>query len=372
MLTNIINNQTFTGYDARRLRALCFSHKVGGVTNELSEIGQKVGFDVFVASGKSLCKPQNIISFSPLANCNPWAQDIAVVTPQNRVTAAICNHDLASLMTKKFFGLDNRAKIGITPPAGGNLFFVDAGNNNTVLLAGENTAKINDIEKLKDFYGVKEIHFIPQMDFHLDLFIRPLDKKRVLVCDDDLTMDVLTRGKEKIKNYITKNRKGIFKQIKLNRLENNLNEKISAFEKAQFENPFKNVSTNKVCEVLENLGFTTIRVPGRYYSVKQLICDDISLFHEVNYMNSIVHKSKEGKLYYITNKSLIDENLKLTPDLIEDLDFSFEKEFIKSLSGLISDKNIYFMRGKNDFIPKKLLQSRGGIHCFASEVPEKI
>jgi hypothetical protein len=43
---------------------------------------------------------------------------------------------------------------------------------------------------------------LPQMDYHLDLFIRPLDKKRILVADDRKTLNVLKEGVQKLHNYI--------------------------------------------------------------------------------------------------------------------------------------------------------------------------
>ena len=51
-------------------------------------------------------------------------------------------------------------------------------------------------------YSCDKMTILPQMDYHLDLFIRPLDKKRVLVADDRKTLDVLKDGFQKLHNFI--------------------------------------------------------------------------------------------------------------------------------------------------------------------------
>lgn len=368
MQTGKINSTTFTGYGPMRLRAICLTRPLANVSMELAEIGKKANFDVFVGSRDRLLRPCDLKNWESLRDSNPWAQDVSVVTPDNRVTAGTCNVRLAKLMAEKFFGGSDKLELGLDPPMGGNLFFVKDLKGKMELLAGANCAQKDNID-LKRFYGVDKVHYIPQMDFHLDVFMRPLDNGRVLVADDDLTSNVLSLGMEKIEGLLSRKNVGFFKKIKLKEIKENLNNKISKFASARADNPYKS-NTKDICDTLQNLGYKPIRVPGRLYNVGKSPYGFDALLHDVNYMNAIVPVGKDGQMHYITNKSLIDEEIKLTPELSQELDYSFEKEFLKSIEGLFLKDNIYFMRGNNDIIPNILKSSRGGIHCLASEVPE--
>lgn len=47
-----------------------------------------------------------------------------------------------------------------------------------------------------------KIHIIPQADFHLDLFIRPLKDKKVLIADDEMMLQILNKGFKKIQEAV--------------------------------------------------------------------------------------------------------------------------------------------------------------------------
>ena len=83
--------------------------------------------------------------------------------------------------------------------AGGNLFIVN-NNGEDELLIGRDSAQKMSTKELQENYKVEKIHILPQMDYHLDLFIRPLDKNRILVADDNLTLITLLNGLNKVKN----------------------------------------------------------------------------------------------------------------------------------------------------------------------------
>ena len=88
-------------------------------------------------------------------------------------------------------------------------------------------------------------------------------------------------------------------------------------------------------------------------------------------MNANVIKNRDGKLVYITNKSSVDDMLKLTPEISEKIGFSFEDEFIKSISDYVDREHIYFINGEKDFVKDRLLYDfGGGIHCLCTEIPE--
>jgi len=48
---NNLSNISFKGYDARKLRGFLMATNYSNIANEMSKIGRKEGFDVFIADG---------------------------------------------------------------------------------------------------------------------------------------------------------------------------------------------------------------------------------------------------------------------------------------------------------------------------------
>lgn len=297
---------------------------------------------------------------------------------------------------------------------GGN-FFVCNNKGKNELLINENKL-IYDEELLKKMFNVEKIHVMPMLDYHLDLFIRPLEDGNVLVADNEMTKAGMKDGIEKIKKYMSSNEPGDNEKQELEdvttAIENQL-EKLNITEKFAPYKPLEN--TEKVVEVLQKAGYNPIRVPGSYYYLdgmknkdreKQLwanfednkeaikeICQNesetvkkkIDIFLEIeklkaqtsknfavdlvnmyenNFVNAIVTK-KDGKLIYITNDSLLDKKLGITPEIEAKTGFSTKKMFIESLAPYIDKENIRFIDEKTT---EKLFKYMGGVHCTAAEI----
>ena len=204
------------------------------------------------------------------------------------------------------------------------------------------------------------------MDYHLDLFIRPLANKNILITDDEKTKKVLVEGRQKILKKLEQDPENK-KYIDIaDRFEKIIRKFITA------RNMNFHPQTNEVENILKFHGFNTIRVPGRVYTSNHYRKDTQILYHDCNYMNANVCINKDGELIYITNKSNIDKNLGLTEDIIKEIDFSFEKSFIKSLAPYVKPEHIYFIEGQDNFVADKMLLSYlGGIHCTCAEIPEE-
>lgn len=357
------NNLTFTGYDARSFKALCLASPRLEIARELSAIAKKSGVDVFVASGNKVLPPEKLEKFEFVCH-SPWAQDIAIVTPKNQFIADFQYSSYAKLLKEKF---KKPLHLELSTPAGGNLYYIKDTDGKDILLAGS-SAFFDFIEpaRFENLYGIKKVDYIPQMDFHIDLFVRPLDHKRILIADDELTKFVLKKGLSKIHqlNKRTSNF-DIFRKLSLNKIENNLNNALDKFEDAICENHY--AKFDETSKILKSKGYKVYRVPGRIYDVNELTGD---LDHSLNYMNAIVTKNKKNNLVYITNKSLFDKKIGLTPEIIKASGFSFENEFIKSVRPFVKRENIYFIEGKHSELSGILHDTGGGIHCLVTEIPK--
>lgn len=399
----ITNNINFKGYDARKLKAIAvtdvgYDYEIG---KQLDAVAKQNGFaletlnnnelrplsycfepvlpdreslkkmaDYNNANKNSIFKiivnphiyQPPIRGFKNSDNTTKWAQDIATVTLQNTVLAKEPLSALGIKIADKYW----KRYIPETSNhiAGGNLFFMSTDEGEKVLL-GQNE-KIKYRYKTPLLYanlGTTDIIYVPQMDYHLDLFIRPLDDGRVLLANDDLTMDMFANG---IKTFreIENNTADMNVSRQLVPILDKLGRQRTAFERAISENI--NPKYDKVERVLKNNGFTPIPVPARIYSTHE----NTFLIHKTNYINAIVTLNDNGELVYITNKSDFDKNLGITPEIESKYGFSTEKTFVDSISDYVKKENIHFISGKNDAVADMLRSQYGGIHCLACEIPE--
>lgn len=355
---------TFNGYDARRLKALCLTFNKNNIADELAEVGQKVGFDVFVASDKGLVRPQMLKpkEFRWVVS-DPWAQDIAVFTPENQVVAACKNYNYSKVLGAAF---DKEPKLQLVTPAGGNFFYVKNTDGKNIVLSGKsNKGYMLHSTEIEDIYGVDKVDYVPQMDFHIDLFLRPLDNKRVLIADDTMTVNLLQKGIDIFKKYKENSGLNFIDKTVYSRILKKLNKALESFKDAIYTNRFAKVDEAEA--VLKEKGYKVFRVPGRIYNIE---FEKTDLKHELNYMNAIVTKDKNDNLVYITNKSLFDINMGITPKIAKHVGFSFENEFVNILSNFIPKENIYFISGQKNEVHWLLKNRSGGIHCLVTEVPE--
>lgn len=391
-----IQQPTFKGYDARPLKGFLMSSNCHGIADEMYKIGQKEGFKIFmprntdgietitekhkyiselwaqdywtIIKNKLFTLTTDIIS-DKIKNCFNLKYDFTETITRNSNEFKEVNNDLWNLFAdlartnpddfNEIFSLKKAEltqHLHRTHIPGGNIFIVKNGEDDCVFV-GENELEKYDIEEIRAMYGVNDVIVLPQMDYHLDLFIRPLDDKRVLLADDKLTVRVLEEGLEKLpKDDDTYKAMRSFINIFKSNIQLN--------DRAQ---------TDEIEEILEDNGFEVIRVPARVYDTEPGGDEDASLKQFCNYINANVLINKDGEMVYITNKSNIDELLGLTPALSKKIGFSFEKSFIDSISKYVNPEHIYFVDGDNNFVSKFMLTGyQGGIHCTCSEVPEGV
>ena len=213
MQINQINNYpssktSFKGYDARQLKGFLVHENFRGIGRDMLEIGKKEGFKVysfFSKNGSQFCR-------EGVPNINwmglEWIQDIFTFRNKSLLTNATIREAKA---IKEFFGLEsiNNGKgmtydMGRKYIAGGNFYIVKNGEQEEALVGANDINNYLEgsngptIDEIKQMLNVEKVISVPQIDYHIDLFIRPLDKKRVLLADDEMGLNVLREIKEKI------------------------------------------------------------------------------------------------------------------------------------------------------------------------------
>lgn len=405
-----ISQNTFKGYDARPLKGFLMSSNYLGIADEMAKIGQKERFKIYSPFGgpnRNICK--EMVPPNSKRCVNLWAQDywsivkdklfflekdtiansimkffnlkpdftekIVRETPRFReinsdlwglfIEAAKINPDDPKLTFSRLRG-EREEILKQAHISGGNLFIIDDGESE-IGLVGEDELIKYDEDEITGMYGLDDVIVLPQMDFHVDLFIRPLNNKKILLADDMLSLEILENGLQKLHEYKLNS-----KDTKLDEIEAKYKNTVKIF-KEDMTLINKRPQADEVAEILEDAGFDIIRVPGRVY---EALFDgenglESLLKHYCNYINANVLINKEGDLVYITNKSNIDERLGLTPELSEKIGFSFEKSFADSISEYVKPEHLYFVDSEENFVSKLMLfEYQGGIHCICSEVPE--
>lgn len=377
-----INQTSFNGYNARPLRGFLMRSNAYGIADEMYKIGQKEGFKVFMPRGNTIiekpCEKNKEIK-------NLWTQDYWTIVKDkllalnpNELTCIIqCYFNLKDniIQTEKrvnkenkecksnlFFNsfilnsinsyVDRMKNLYASHIAGGNIFIMQ--NSESVIVGNSELQKYSK-EEIQKMYDAEDVIVLPQMDYHLDLFIRPLDKKRVLLADDNMMIKSLEKSLNKIPK--DDNAYTLLKNY------------IHSFQLSIEEN--SNSQADEIEEILQNNGFEVIRVPARIYNIENNNEDDLCLLnHDLNYINANVLLNKNDELVYITNKSNLDSLPDLSFHIKEMVVSDFEESFIDAVSAYIKPEHIYFVNGDDGFISKTLLPNyQGGIHCTCSEVP---
>lgn len=359
----ISNNspQAFKGYGARPLNGVFMRYtNIKGfpkVAEQLEKIGQKHGFDVFVQTHNSILKNnvQTLPQYQKIRGGSEyiWCQDNVTFLSEG---AFITNHKLVNkfgIELQDF--LELKKFISRKHVAGGNYFIIENDGKKELLL-GENEVK--HLTQLVEQLGVNSINIISQADFHLDLFIRPLKNKDVLVTDDKMWIDRVSKVMERIQKDDVLRKDNKIKKVydKLSEIMNRLtvmNSPISQYVKPPI-----------IQEELVKFGYNPIKVPGRIFDYKNSD-EGIIPQHILNYMNAIVHENEAGELVYITNKSNLNRYCGITDTVAKKIGFDFELEFINSVKDYIKPENIYFVNTQT-----MLKCFEGGIHCLAAEMPK--
>ena len=177
----------------------------------------------------------------------------------------------------------------------------------------------------------ENIYPIPQQNFHLDMFLRPIGYPYVLVDNPNLVLKNvkdLQDGSEQMKHL-------------LKRVKAHINSKKHW------------AKVDSTLEDLKKHGFIPIEIAGDYLP-------------EVNFMNAIVHKRNDGTLSYITNSSKNSSKTYL----------EFMNMFENDLKSKVPNvAKVHFVAGKEDFEGRNFVMSSlynlsGGLHCMTLEEPD--
>ena len=415
MKTQNINNTNFTGYSARQLKGFFVVDKNMPACKELMKLTPQTGLEIFTPQIASKSVRKDYASASATKQLM-WGQDY-ITFLCSKVSMFEGNRDfLKRIMNATANGTKT---LGYTPfkPTdhlrGGNFFVT----NNNELLLHEARANYSQ-DELKKVFGVTAVHIIPKLDYHLDLFIRPLRDDIVLVADENSTEEMLKFGLNKLVEYKANHSLSDEELKQYAKAEKSFKNIIDAMKVTQEYSPYKPIEkTEEVIKTLENAGYKAIRVPSNYYLLenhqnKEVLKEQIKKFNNHldflntlkrnldeekqhlfqgfidltienankkkdfignefvnqylnNFTNAIVTE-KNGELVYITNASLLDDELELTKKMINQIGFSTQQYFIDSIKEFVKPENIHFISKETT---KELFKYLGGIHCTGSEIP---
>lgn len=418
--SNYTPTPAFKGYEARKLSGVFVTDK--SCADAIKKFTDKTELNVYqpnIAS-KSIKK-----ELYQLSNENKflWAQDyLTFINDKAKAVLFDNSRDFLKRVLratsdgiKKDF---NYLPVKAEPHLRGGNFFLCTNKGKKELLIVENKDIYSD-EVLKAIFDVENIIKIPKTDYHLDLFIRPLDDGNILVSDINKTKEGLQKGYEKIKEYFENNNLTEEEKEELESIINNIDLAIKKLDiTLQFDKYKPQENVDKVVETLKNAGYNPIRVPAAYHYLdgvktkekeqelwnkfknnSQLLIDwsknqseniqenvnnlitletfknknnpyfavDFESFYVNNFINAIVNKKQNGELVYITNAPMLDTELGITKEIEQKTGFSTKNMFIKSVEPYIKKENIYFIDEK---LTQKLFKKMGGIHCVAAEIPD--
>ena len=195
------NTQNFTGYDARKLRGLFISDK--RCAEQIKKFANVLEVDIYTPSiaSKSIRK-----DYAEVTNSNQfiWAQDYVTVMDTRAILFDSTREHIKRVLRASTDGLSKVLKlptIKSEPHLRGGNFFVCDVNGIKKLIVGDNRANIYPQDLFKKIFGVDEICPIPRLDWHIDLFIRPLDNGNVLVADYNATQKGLNDGLETLRKH---------------------------------------------------------------------------------------------------------------------------------------------------------------------------
>lgn len=372
------NKISFKGYDARPLcgiyaRDTGFGKPFYSLMEETAKILNKENVDVFIQTNKGIIK--NNFNYEKFQGCNinPFAQDrVTFIDNKNFMARGIMpiNENFEAIID--FFKanwLDKNIHV-----EGGNYFFIKEGNNKESVLLGKDSLKFNKITEIREHFKGKKLYTVTQPDYHIDLSLRPLNNKNILINDPGMLLNELNQAIKRANIVNDKNPSPELSNV-IKNLEKLLNETSAAFEKYNIKAQAKTLR-----EELKANKFNVIRVPAAVMQPAKSVSGarnpnsiESRLFDErnysLNYLNAIVHERPDKSLVYITNKSGLDKKVGITPQIAEQIDFSFEKMFVKSLKGIIKPEDIHFVGEDCRFLPDLLKNSDAGIHCLISEIP---
>ena len=345
-----INNTqiNFKGHEAQPLEALVVqkTEAFNGehLINELNAIAQQYKL--------------NIIP-SPIDEV--WTQDLFTVTPKGRV---IAESEEYKKIASSYLHLNQEDNEKIPHEQGGNLFYVKNKKGETVIITGIGHLEKNKVNK--NYYQADKVIKIPKADFHVDLFLTPIGDNKILLADDNLMLEQLSKMVKKLEIEQKKEGNSAREQQDLNIALFDVTKLYKKFKGEISKNEF--CSTSKIKSILQKEGFEVISVPSRIY-------DSLGgeLGHKLNYSNAVTFKTENNETVLITGKSNLNEKMGLTESIQNRIGMNFESIFIDTVKDLIKPENIHFVEGGEDHhgnLDSILWNYGGGLHCMCAEIPQ--
>ena len=377
--TNFNYKQTFKGCDARPLKAvvagnyrsICQSDYRNWlkVLKEISEIfAKEKNIDCLIMDQdgthpvKSFLDAINYTKDGRIDQWHRylWMQDYITISPNKKMCAESFNKYDESFAND--FGLipcsvDRHV-------AGGNLFFVNNGNEDILLIGNHILKRFNEkqLNELKETFNIEKCYTISQPDFHIDLGIRPLNNKNILVNDSEMMIEILKQYILKAKDYLLINPNDSSVQKVLQNLKMALKRHSSNIKKSNL------VDANQLSRELTALGFNPIRVPAALVNdfVRGNDWNHFSHYvYDANFMNSIIHERPDKSLLYLTNQP-IDTICTDAESCLgaKKIGFDLKTIFEEAVKEYINKSNIHYLS------TQEMLKNRsGGLHCMFAEVP---
>ena len=373
MLINNIQNTgktNFRGYDACPLKTLYTQDLEEDfeveMFKQLHKIGIKEGFDVVAAHNNKLYHYTEDIKAKGRSNNCAWAQDNKIFIRENGknklLIPDICVDTPVLDSAYKFSELAKTEKIlSNTNFEGGNVFLGKKPDGENYALIGEdifatnlvnslytmqNPDKNTVLKNLAETFKVKEenIFIVPQANWHIDIFLRPIGFPYVLINNPEMAIENLEELKKSAKDDEEKMYLG---GVLLRDTQNDYRRLI--------RNKYKPIEDVK--KALIKQGLIPIEIGGIYGNNG-----------EINFMNAIVNKRPDGTMGYITNSAKSRRPV----------DLELEKMFKKQLKEKIKEiEDVYFVRGLNNYqnsgvnTMRWLLENKsGGVHCLTCEEPD--
>ncbi len=355
-----ISNVAFHGYDARPLKYIvmrnAFDIDLLPAAQQIEAIGKKHGFKMIFEGEDVFEKVPKDRTFTlcPQKEVNPWVQDKICVIKDKLL---VLNNKDNDTRLHDFLGLKQEKIEPEKYVAGGNMYFIKNGKKEEILVGQ------NDCEKAMQLFPHAEIFEVPQADFHIDLFLRPLKDKKILVTDDNMTLKILSEALNNLKKSKIPDKKELIQKL-IHRIKNMYD--------CIDRNPFSNMDA--VINKLKQNGFEPIRVPGRIINNYNYSGESVQWENLLNYMNAIVHENPQGELVYISTFSKFIQNMGFSEKIAQEIGLDMEAHFKKALSEHIKPSNIHFIKGGKSYDSdiSWLLKCRdGGIHCLSAEVPKE-
>lgn len=392
MKISLLNNQYFKGHAAGRIKNLYMQNPASesqvNIYNQLRQIGQQEGFgvimhgDTFVKSDK-LDKPNKMLPWGI------WSQDNKMFLNKGGKSTIYSYENAREYMKSEAESLAQKIeyphKKTKSSIDGGSVYFGKKDNGENYMFISQTAVldnavleyarykidgnvdedvitdlcqglqcKVGDVilnpkefekdmeyfvqkalETISSDYDIKPENIIrvPDCDFHIDLFMRPLNYPYVLVNDDKEIDKAIERFKEQYSN--SADNKRFFTRV----LESCANVQREVYS-----------SSDELCEKLTQEGFIPIKIAGMYGP------------GAINFMNAVVHETEDG-LVYITN------GLNTNEDFFKTVQEDFERELLKKCPQI---KRVHFITGNNttsiaNEMMTNLEQGHGGIHCMCAE-----